>query len=283
MHHRNAHKDGYDMDTLCQSSPDLKAHIIDSKAGRKTIDFTQQKAVVALNAALLKQYYKINHWSLPEGYLCPAVPGRADYIHTIADLVGKKKGLRCLDIGTGANCIYPIIGSYVYNWTFVGTDIDPKALEACQQIIDKNPTLKDAVSLRPQTNPQNVFKGVIKIREHFDLTICNPPFHKSAEDALKGVTRKNKNLRHGNKTKHLNFQGQSNELWTEGGEKRFVRRMIKESRKYAKNSTWFSTLVSKEDHLKTYSKSLRDAEASRVEVLPLSQGNKVSRILAWQY
>jgi 23S rRNA (adenine1618-N6)-methyltransferase len=41
-------------------------------------------------------------------------------------------------IGIGANCIYPIIGNAEY-WSFVGTDIDEKAIENCSTIIEANP------------------------------------------------------------------------------------------------------------------------------------------------
>jgi 23S rRNA A1618 N6-methylase RlmF len=52
-------------------------------------------------------------------------PGRLDYIHYIADLLQKQqryhpKGhtVQGLDIGIGANCIYPIIGNAEYGWSF---------------------------------------------------------------------------------------------------------------------------------------------------------------------
>ena len=219
MHPSNAHKNGYDMDLLIKSMPSLERYVYLGKSGRKTIDFSNHLAVVTLNTALLKHHYSIDYWTLPNGYLCPAVPGRADYIHTIADLVGTNRSIKCLDVGSGANCIYPIIGVHCYNWQFVGTDIDKKALSAAQKIIDHNPVLKKSVSLRYQSNSNYIFKGIFKVRESFDLTICNPPFHKSAADVLKGMARKNKNLGNSSKSEHSNFKRQSNELWTEGGEK----------------------------------------------------------------
>ena len=87
MHPRNLHKNGYPMDALCQSYPALKPFLVRAKSGKTSIDFTNANAVKALNAALLFHYYKLEYWDMPEGYLCPPVPGRADYIHGIADLL----------------------------------------------------------------------------------------------------------------------------------------------------------------------------------------------------
>jgi len=103
--------------------------------------------VRCLNQALLAQTYQIKHWMIPVGYLCPPIPGRADYIHYVADLLagagkvptGKQVGV--LDIGTGANCIYPIIGSQSYGWKFLATDIDPVSVKTACLFVESNPCL----------------------------------------------------------------------------------------------------------------------------------------------
>jgi 23S rRNA (adenine1618-N6)-methyltransferase len=60
-----------------------------------------------------------------------------------------------LDIGIGANCIYPI-GNAEYGWSFVGTDIE-KAIENCSTIIEANPKLVDFISLQQQTEARFIF------------------------------------------------------------------------------------------------------------------------------
>jgi len=289
LHPRNLHRERYDFELLCRTLPELKAFVITNKYGDTSIDFFDTNAVISLNKALLKQYYGIDWWSIPENYLCPPIPGRADYIHYVADLIAENPGqipkqVRCLDIGVGANCIYPIIGHQVYGWTFVGSDIDLKALAAAQKTIANNPQLKDHISLRHQGNPKNIFTGIIGEGEFFELSICNPPFHASSKEAQASSIRKLSNLK-GKKVKEatLNFGGQGNELWCAGGELKFLTNMIYESRKFGKQCRWFTSLVSKESNVAKLYKTLHSVQAQSIRTIAMGQGNKISRILAWSF
>jgi 23S rRNA (adenine1618-N6)-methyltransferase len=85
------------------------------------------------------------------------------------------------------------------------------------------------------------------------------------------------------KNPQLNFAGISNELIYEGGEHKFIHSMIRESKKFAKNCLWFSTLVSKQSNLKGIYKALEDLDVSRVKTIPIGTGNKSSRIVAWTF
>lgn len=231
-------------------------------------------------------------WDIPTGYLCPPIPGRADYLHYLADLITEGtpdlqiptgKDIKVLDIGTGANLIYPIIGQHSYQWSFVGADIDKKALANAQKIIDKNPVLSQ-IELRLQTNPKYFFKNIIHPQERFAAVICNPPFYPSAEAAAKATQRKIRNLK-GKKTreKRRNFGGQSNELWCTGGEARFIKRMIKASVSYGQQVEWFTTLVSKKDHLSGIEAALKKVNAKAVRIIEMGQGNKRSRMVVWRF
>lgn len=245
-----------------------------------------------LNRALLKHYYGIDRWDLPAGYLCPPVPGRADYIHYIADLLGSCHGaviptgsmIKCLDIGVGANCIYPIIGSKEYGWSFVGSDIEPAAITSAQKIAEDNASLNGKLEVRVQRRANEIFRGIIRKDEHFDVTICNPPFHTSLQEAQAGTLRKWSNLNHKRITKPtLNFGGKNTELWCEGGEEKFVQTMISESKQFSSSCFWFSTLISKSSNLKGVYTALKNAKAVDVKTIPMSQGNKISRIVAWTF
>jgi len=267
-------------------------YVIINKFGDESIDFFNPEAVKMLNKALLKHYYNIDYWDIPQNYLTPPIPGRADYIHHIADLLSKSnnhkipKGnkINCLDIGVGANCIYPIIGYMEYGWSFVGSDVDTTSIESASKIIKANKSLKTVVKLRFQRNTNNIFKGIIHKDEFFDLTICNPPFHASKEDAAAATIRKLKNLKQKRNIKtSQNFGGQSNELWHEGGEKGFVEKMIQESKQFGMSCFWFSTLVSKESNLKSIYKSLENEKVKEVQTISMGQGNKKSRIVAWTF
>ncbi|PLW97504.1 MAG: 23S rRNA (adenine(1618)-N(6))-methyltransferase RlmF [Marinilabiliales bacterium] len=292
LHPRNKNRENYDLKAMCESFPALMEFVKPNKYGVNSVDFASPKAVRALNTALLKHYYGIAFWDFPEQNLCPPIPGRADYIHHIADLLqGSNYGIMphgdkiiCLDIGTGASCIYPIIGVVEYNWNFIATDVDLKAIDSAEAIILENKNLHGKVDCRLQKEPKDVFYGILRKEDKVDMTICNPPFHASAEEALKGTQRKVKNLSGEKKARpELNFSGVSNELICDGGEHRFIHNMIRESRNFGKNCYWFSTLVSKQSNLKGIYKSLEKNQAQQVKTIPMGTGNKSTRIVAWSF
>jgi 23S rRNA (adenine1618-N6)-methyltransferase len=292
LHPRNIHRDRYDFPALIKTAPNLKPFVSENKYGDLSIDFANPNAVKELNRALLKHFYQISEWDIPDGYLCPPIPGRADYIHYMADLLRESNGgdlpnsekIKVLDIGTGANCIYPILGSSIYNWDFIGTEIDEKALDAAQANLYANTQFRGKVVLRIQENSNQILEGIIKSDDVFDLVICNPPFHESQAAAEAGSMRKVKNLRGKvGKKVQLNFGGQSNELWCDGGELAFIQKMIKESIVYKYNCFWFTTIVSKEDHLKELIIALKKARVADRKIIQMAHGNKKSRILAWTF
>lgn len=284
LHSRSKHHGRYDFNVLVEHSKELKPFVKPNKYGNLSIDFFNPNAVRVLNTALLKYHYNIDYWDIPTQHLCPPIPGRADYIHYIADLIEDTSfntSIKALDIGTGANCIYPLIGNKTYGWQFIGSDIDKNAIACAKVIISKN-ALENDIAVRLQENKALKLKGILKPDEQIDFVICNPPFHASAEDAKKATMRKLKNLK-GKDTKKLvlNFSGQHNELWCKGGEVRFIKDLIFESRHFAKQCQWFTTLVSKASNLESIYKHLETVNASKVKTIKMGQGQKISRIVAW--
>ncbi|SKB37709.1 23S rRNA (adenine1618-N6)-methyltransferase [Daejeonella lutea] len=289
LHSRNKHRGRYDFQTLVRSCPELEEFVILNPHGSPSIDFKNSDAVKTLNKALLSNFYGIGLWDIPEGYLCPPIPGRADYIHYLADLLDDGEGeprrgkpVRVLDVGTGANCIYPLIGHKEYGWTFVGSEIDHLALRSAKNIVEANHLTK-AISIRKQSSVENILEGIIHHGEKFDAVMCNPPFHASLQESMTGTERKWKNL--GKRPEHndLNFGGKDSELWCEGGELRFVTQMIKESASFVDSVKWFTSLISKKETLSLCISELKKLNLSDVKFIPMSQGQKVSRILAWKF
>ncbi|BFM44147.1 23S rRNA (adenine(1618)-N(6))-methyltransferase RlmF [Flavobacterium sp. CFS9] len=294
LHPRNQHRSRYDFELLIANCPELKAQVAVNSHGIETIDFSNPLSVKLLNKALLETYYGIQNWDIPKNYLCPPIPGRTDYIHYLADLLAETNNgtipqgssVLGLDVGTGANCIYPILGNAIYGWDFVGTDIDRKAIENCSTIIEANPKLIEAISLQQQTESRFIFKNIITPEDRFTFTMCNPPFHASAEEANKSTVRKVSNLNPKDKKKAnpvLNFGGQNAELWCDGGEIRFITQMIYESVKYASQCLWFTTLVSKRDNLYNIYKTLNKVNTADIQTIDMAQGQKTSRIVAWTF
>lgn len=293
LHPRNRHRERYDFAALVVACPELDRFLQISPRGDRTIDFADPAAVKALNRALLMQVYGVEGWDVPAGYLCPPIPGRADYVHHLADLLasdraGKlKKGpkVRVLDIGTGANLVYPLIGHREYGWSFVATDIDGRALAAARRILASNADLPPVIELRRQMDSTRIFEGVVKPGERFHLCMCNPPFHASAAEAREGSERKWRNLGRDEEDRApvLNFGGQGSELWCPGGEAAFVRRMVEESARMPETCRWFTALLSKSSNLRVVTKALHLAKARETRIIDMAQGQKKSRIVAWTF
>lgn len=294
LHPRNRHQGHYDFPALIKASPELGQFVISNPYGKPSIDFANPQAVKVFNRALLAQYYGIRHWDIPDGYLCPPIPGRADYLHNLADLLAtdnagqipRGTAIQALDVGVGANAIYPLIGHCEYGWHFIGADIAPAALASARAIVQANSALQGAIELRQQSDAAHVFVGLLQADERIDLTLCNPPFHASAEDATRGSTRKWRNLGKldpKRKLPVLNFGGQAAELWCPGGEAAFLKRMASESAQVAEQVLWFSSLVSKGGNVELLQGWLARAGASEVRILGMSQGQKQSRLVAWTF
>ncbi len=291
LHTRNLHRDPYDFDRLISCVPELKQYVFTNSYQTVTINFSIPKAVKLLNKALLESFYHVNNWDIPENNLCPTIPGRADYVHYIADLLAAQQGeiptglkIRGLDIGVGANLVYPLIAHQSYGWEMLGTDINEDSLKNARQILDHNPDLLSGIHLKQQSQSEYIFKNMIRPEDRFAFSMCNPPFHDSEESAVKGNLRKTRNL---NKSKIseplLNFSGQQSELWCEGGELVFITKMIYESFLYQSQVLWFTCLVSKKDNLYKLTTLLKKVKAVEFKTIDMAQGQKVSRMLAWTF
>lgn len=294
LHIRNKHRYGYDFAKLIKAVPDFSPFVKRNQYGNLSIDFADPGAVRMLNKALLLTYYQLSYWDIPNDYLCPPIPGRADYMHYLADLLAEDnqhimmtgKKVQVLDIGMGANMIYPIIGRAEYGWSFVGSDINPTAIKVASLITKANSLLKGSVQCRLQKNRSAIFDGIIQPKEFYMLTLCNPPFHASEQAALASTQKKLKNLGKLGDSKQktvLNFGGQHMELWCQGGESTFISNMIKESANYKTQCLWFTTLVSKKESLPVIRKHLEAVEAIETKIVPMAQGQKISRFVAWTY
>lgn len=290
LHPRNRHRDRYDFAALMQCSPALNPFVRKNIHGDDAIDYASPEAVKALNQALLKCHYGLEKWDLPEGYLCPPIPGRADYVHCLADLLAdggdipRGKEIRVLDIGVGASAIYPIIGVIEYGWRFVGTDIDAAALKNCRRITEAHPQLSKNIELRLQPSARQSLTGVIKNGETFHLTMCNPPFHASMSEVIAASRQKISRLSDSKSTDNTrNFAGHPTELCCAGGELAFIRRMIHESAQMPQLSQWFTSLVSKSSHLPVLRRILHTVGAKRVNIVKMSQGQKQTRLIAWSF
>ncbi|GJM90051.1 hypothetical protein PR202_ga06291 [Eleusine coracana subsp. coracana] len=209
-----------DFAALAELYPSFRPFVSVSGRGRASIDFTDFAATRELTRVLLLHDHGVNWW-IPDGQLCPTIPNRSNYIHWIEDLlssdlippISSSSGrVRGFDIGTGANCIYPLLGASLLGWSFVGSDVTDVALEWAKKNVESNPHLAELIEIRnanavtsaseceadgreaardntsgpvddlTKSKPP-VLVGVVKESEIFDFCMCNPPFFESMEEA----------------------------------------------------------------------------------------------------
>lgn len=297
LHPRNIHNKSYDLKALVISYPKLSAFVKENQYGELSVNFSDSKAVLCLNQALMAHHYDFENWTVPEGNLIPPIPGRVDYLHYMADLLSEDNGgvlpvgpkNKVLDIGTGASCIYPILGNSIYGWKFVATDINSDSINHSNTLIKANTKLKKNIKNRFQKDANSVFRGMIKSDEKFVFSMCNPPFYASKEEAQEKRNQKLNNLnRNREKKGHSpsaknNFAGLNNELWCEGGELAFLKNMIIESVEFKNQCGWFSSLVSNKSNFEELNNTLDEQKVRESRVIEMIHGNKIVHILAWRF
>ncbi|CAL1171240.1 unnamed protein product [Cladocopium goreaui] len=308
MHPRNKHREYLDYRDLAKKQKGLRRFVYENQWGGASIDYSDPEALEELTRSLLAEFYQIQHWNLPAGYLCPPVPQRVDYLHIMADLLrdtlkpaegtegpedpegpeGKQEtqipqGLCGLDIGTGASCIYSLLGAREYAWRFIASDIDAVALQHAAQLVAEN-GLEKQITLRRQEDPKRVLRGVMpkKVSQSVAFAVCNPPFHESLEQAQQAARSKWQRL--GKELESKNYQGRELELCCEGGEVGFVQRFAEESAKvcYRSKCVWFSSLLSRHSSWQPVVDKLRQLGAKH-RSFELGTGRNVKWVIAWTF
>ena len=89
-----------------------------------------------------------------------------------------------LDVGCGANCIYPLLGASMFGWKFVGTDITDIAVQSAWSNVHRNPHLRDLISITKVPNDmQHILTPTVQQFGPFHFSMCNPPFFENIEEA----------------------------------------------------------------------------------------------------
>jgi len=281
-----------DFDLLAIKYDYLEPFTFINENGITTIDWNNPKACIALNKALLEEYYGISYWTIPEGYLCPTITSRVNYLNWINDLltgVGiKRTVIKGLDIGTGSSLIYPILGLKIYKWNFLGTgsyfvlkfeenntwffvDINEDALKNAEEIRENN-GFTDKIELRKSEDA--IFKGVIKSDEKFTFTMCNPPYFSSRDEKIANPARE--------------CIAQDAELVTEGGEEQFIAQMMEESFEFKDQVSLFTTLIGRKKNVDILKNKLEELQIkhkikTKVYDTTFYQGKTLRWGLAWHF
>lgn len=307
IHPRNKYAGGPpDFSLLASLYPSFEPFVSYSRDGRAKIDWTDFNATRELTRVLLLHDHGVNWW-IPDGQLCPTVPNRCNYIHWIGDLLSSdiipntREGngvVRGFDIGTGANCIYPLLGASLLGWSFVGSDVTEVALEWAEKNVNNNPHLANLIEIRKAnscgatSNGESfneevstsldshsgvnksyhgppVLVGVIRDGEKFDFCMCNPPFFETMEEA--GLNPKTA------------CGGTPEEMVCPGGEETFIGQIIEDSAHLKHTFRWYTSMVGRKTNLKTLISKLRELGVSIVKTTEFVQGQTSRWGLAWSF
>lgn len=123
------------------------AEVSESKKGEEEkveINFKEPRCQFALSKALMKEYFDLK-LSLPLDRLIPTIPLRVNYMLWIEEALhttyGIHKAVKGMDIGTGASCVYPLLGAKMFKWRFVCTEVDSTNYDyAVKNVEDNNLT-----------------------------------------------------------------------------------------------------------------------------------------------
>ncbi|KAG0646343.1 U6 small nuclear RNA (adenine-(43)-N(6))-methyltransferase [Hyphodiscus hymeniophilus] len=247
------------------------------------LDFSNPESVKELTKALLKKDFELQ-LELPDDRLCPPVypaPSPSLLLDTtsqaFSDNFEPERQVLGLDIGTGASCIYPLLGcSQRPKWRFAGTDIDDKSLRFARQNIQIN-GLKNRIKLY-QSKPDGPLLPLDSLGfENIDFSMCNPPFYESQAEMLTSAASKQR-------PPFTACTGSESEMVTPGGEVAFVSRMIEESIVLQDRVQWYSSMLGKFSSLGTIVEILREKGVSNYAVTEFVQGSKTRRWgLAWSF
>ncbi|KAK5868587.1 hypothetical protein PBY51_009587 [Eleginops maclovinus] len=279
MHPRNRYKDKPpDFAYLAAKYPDFQQHVHTSLAGRPVVNFKEPEAVRALTCTLLKEDFGLTI-EIPLERLIPTVPLRLNYIHWVEDLIdGQKQPRRGIDIGTGASCIYPLLGATMNGWYFLATEVDDICFDYATKNVEQN-SLSDlikVVKVPQKTLLMDALKEETEIV--YDFCMCNPPFFANQLEA-KGVNSRNSRRP---PPSSVNTGGVT-EIMAEGGELEFVKRIIHDSLQLKKRLRWYSCMLGKKCSLAPLKEELRKQGVPKVTHTEFCQGRTMRWALAWSF
>ncbi|KAL6078541.1 hypothetical protein STEG23_011110 [Scotinomys teguina] len=283
MHVRNRYKDKPpDFAYLASKYPDFKQHIQINLNGRVSLNFKDPEAVRALTCTLLREDFGLSI-DIPLERLIPTVPLRLNYIHWVEDLIGHQdsdKGTlrRGIDIGTGASCIYPLLGATLNGWYFLATEVDDMCFNYAKKNVEQN-NLSDLIKV-VKVPQKTLLMDALKEESEivYDFCMCNPPFFANQLEA-QGVNSRNSRRP---PPSSINTGGIT-EIMAEGGELEFVKRIIHDSLQLKKRLRWYSCMLGKKCSLAPLKEELRVQGVPKVTFTEFCQGRTMRWALAWSF
>ncbi|XP_034903320.1 uncharacterized protein [Populus alba] len=261
--------------------------------------------------------------------MASTVPNRSNYIHWIEDLLSSdiipknnNNGdiVRGFDVGTGANCIYPLLGASLLGWTFVGSDVTDVAVEWAEKNVKCNQHISELIKIRKVTdcqgaisiedsncgksvNCENKMDGnatVVEEAERLPSSSFDPPLDMnkkySGPPLLLGVVRDGEKfdfcmcnppffetMEEAGLNPKTACGGTPEEMVCPGGEKAFITRIIEDSVVLKESFWWFTSMVGRKVNLKFLTSKLREVGVTIVKTTEFVQGQTCRWGLAWSF
>lgn len=325
-----------------------------------TLDWTDAASIMALTVVLFQHDFNID-FRMPLHHLCPPLPRSLNYIHWIGELLGEQplpleqqllttpsslssssssslpspggRLIHGLDIGTGASCVFPLLGYSTYRWRFTGSEVDEESVQSSRETLSRN-GLQDVIKVYHNKDRSKILAGVLdrlttedvssdhtaetehttdksdptdalaeggsdeeekrvdekenetsetegerarRSKYRFDFVMCNPPFFD--EMGQTGLNKKRA------------CQATASELVCPGGEYAFVSQMVLESRQFAGQVRWFTSMVGRKGTLQKIERMLKTASlftqtqtpVQHVTQCTFSQGKQARWAIAWTF
>ncbi|KAI8643636.1 hypothetical protein BD408DRAFT_385291 [Parasitella parasitica] len=277
MHPRNIYKTEPDFAALAKDYASFNPFVKQTEYGRSYIDFKDAQANRELCKCLLKRDFNISI-DFPLDTLCPAVPNRLNYILWLEDLIqdtlSKRENCQGIDIGVGASCIYPLLGSATNpTWHFLGTEINQRSVDFANRNVQSN-HLEDRITIKHNSDPSKIF--LLEQDKQYTFSMCNPPFYSSQEEIDQGLL--NKELE-----PSAICTGSDNEMITKGGEFAFIKLMVMESLKLQQQVHWYTSMIGLKRTIRPLVRLLNDQGITNYIVTDFIQGKTVRWAIAWSF
>ncbi|KAF9153305.1 Methyltransferase-like protein 16 [Linnemannia schmuckeri] len=245
---------------------------------RGIINFQDPSALRELTYCLLKKDFSLD-LEIPLDSLCPPIPNRLNYICWIEDLldIDSTKDIHGIDIGTGASCIYPLLGcSRNMHWKMVATDIDDRSISFADSNVKRN-HLDNAIRII-KNNSTDIFLALLfkDPEQRYDFCMCNPPFYKDEQDIQDSLEGKE-----GQASAVCN--GTINEMITAGGETQFVKQMVDESIVHGQRIRWYTSMLGKRSSVDTVIAYLKEKKILNYTLTTFRQGRTRRWAIAWSH
>ena len=160
MHDLNPYKHSKpDFNKLAQKYPELQKCLIHRGTDGTTVNWADPLASRLVSEILLTEDFGLTV-KFASDRLCPPLPNRINYLCWLQEIfqlcqVESQGDCSVLDIGVGASCIYPLLGCKLFQWSFVGSDIDSDSVIEAREIVANN-NLQDHISIVSVVNSEAV-------------------------------------------------------------------------------------------------------------------------------